>query len=230
MDQRRKSLLLLAVGLVLVLAPVVLVPSDVPTVEETTYKAERAETLDTLAPGVPSNAVLDCEGTISYRECVQAREIGYDGTMRVSNVSVELTDDGRLFFGWDYVSFKPGLARPNASMDNGSLVLSFDPVTQQQVMDDYATDYKALPSFGRRVIHEGSASTSQTYQSLDQREPILEEYQRFVDEKGTYYYLTIQRQTHHRQFPPWIVSPTLRGVVLLAGVGVLYRLVDGSSQ
>ncbi len=216
MEPRTRALLLFSLGIVLVLNPVYLFPGGVPGEKTYTYRAEQVETHYDFADAVRPSAVLDCSGSIHHRECVLARQVGYGGTLRVNNdTSVHLEDDERgLFFGYDYVRFDEGYARPNATVQNGTLVLSNEPRSQTLVLREYAVEHERLPPIGKRAVRNGSASTTRRIRLGEDVEPAVAEYERLVEYDGTFYVITRYPGEWKRPVPEWLLT-----LVRFLGVG-----------
>jgi hypothetical protein len=228
MAPRDRYLLLFLLGLGLVLNPVYLFPDGVPHEEEITYQAEQVEGVAEAHRDLPTFAVLDCSDAITHRECVQARQIGYDGRRVVENdTPVALVDDERgLYFAYDYVRFDRGYAAPNASVDNGTLVLSFSPVSQRRVLRDYAAPFEVLPPVGKEAIRDGTASTTRRFAEFNDVDRLLvDEDLRIVNRDGTFYRLELERKVTDRQFPPWILDVVRLGGVI--GGAVLAFVASG---
>ncbi|WP_136688889.1 hypothetical protein [Halorhabdus amylolytica] len=227
MAPRDRYLLLFALGLVLVVNPVYLFPNGVPREEAVTYRAEQIETVEDAHNELPVFAVLDCARTITHRECVQARQVGYDGRLAVDTDTEVVPEDDEtgLYFGYDYVRFAQGYAKPNASLDDGTLVLSFGPVSRDHVLGTYAFPFDEVPPLGKRAIRNGTASTTRLFTEFDDIDPIIDEEQRLVNRSGTFYRLELEKKVSNRQFPPWIL-----GMVRIIGViggGALAFLASG---
>lgn len=223
MTPRNRSLLLFALGLILVLNPVYVFPNGVPYEEQITYRAERIDRVGETHRKLPTSAVLDCRGPISHRECVQAHRVGYDGRVLVENetrVALEDEETG-LYVGYEYVRFDRGYTRPTASVEGGNLVLSYDPVSQKRVLSEYATPFGSLPPLGKRAIRNGSASTTRRFADFDDVEPfVIDEEQRIVNRSGTFYRIDLERKVSDRQFPPWILG-VVRIVGVIGGAGLM---------
>lgn len=233
MGSRKKTLLLFGVALLLILNPVYLFPGDGLAVERVTYEAERVENPTAMGPSVPYDAVLECGGETHYRECVQAQRVGYDGEMRVPNVTAHLEDDERgLFYGWDFVRFEAGYARPNASLDDGTLVLSFEPVSSETVMSRYAAPFESVSEPTKEAVRTGNATISRSPNAESGFELASDRFvaddERFVERDGTFYRLRLRESTVEHRLPEWVLSPLLRVAAMVAGVVLLYRLVDPS--
>lgn len=216
MAPRDRYLLLFALGLVLVLNPVYLFPNGVPHEEEITYQAHQVETVEDVHRNLPTFAILYCTELITHRECIQARQIGYGGRRSVENdTRVALEDDETgLYFAYDYVRFGQGYAEPNASLNNGTLILSLTPVSQEHVLSEYAFPFGSLPPLGKRAIRNGTASTTRRFTDFDDVDRfVIDEEQRVVNRSGTFYRVDLEKKVSNRQFPPWIL-----GVVRIGGV------------
>lgn len=215
MQPRDRALLLFAVGILLALNPVYLFPGGVPYQEAVTYRAERVE--NPLYEDVyPVEAVLDCSGPMHHRECVQATRVGYDGTLRVdTDREVHLPDDGQgLYSVYEYVHFDSGYARPNATVENGTLVLSFEPVAERAVMDRYAASYESLPPVAKRAVRNGTATVTRWSSSRDDVEPRLDDHQEFVNRNGTFYRVNAYTGASRPVVPPWLFGLLRVGSVL----------------
>lgn len=239
MEPRDRALLLFGLGLLLVLNPVYLYPGGVPYEKTYTYRAERVESLE-MAMGydaIHHSRVLDCTHGIHHRACVQAHQVGYDGTWRVDNETpVHLEDDDHgLYTDYEYVMLPGGVARPNATADNGSVVLSLEASNETDVMARYAADYEDLPEVGKQAVRDGSATTTRRFYRPDTPEPVVSEHRRFVDDGGTFYVLRRAPGEESPVIPPWLLS-LLRIAGVLGGAGLAFhargrlahdRLVDG---
>lgn len=224
-----RQAVLFGLGILLVLNPLYVFPQGVPTVEHAEFSAEVVDRLPELVDQVPPTAVLECDLPTHHRECIQARAVGYNGSKRVPETDVSLHGDGSgLHYGWDYVEFDAGFAKPNETVNNGTLVLTFEPRTRQQVMDQYATDFEDVSALVKRTIRQGSANASQQYYRYSDREPFTDDYERFVDRNGTYYHIRTTSLDQSSGFPRWLGSPSIDVVGLVGGVALLYRLIDES--
>lgn len=234
MDPRDRALLMFGLGILLVLNPVYLFPGGIPGEKTYTYRAERVDTYYEFRDAVRPSAVLDCSDGISHRECVQARRVGYGGTVTVDNdTAVRLEDDERgLFFGYDYVWFDEGLARPTATVDNGTLVLSTEPRSRTAVLEEFAVEYADLPAVGRRAVRHGSASTTRWVRLGEDVEPAVPEHERFVERNGSFYAITRDPGERWQPVPGWVLTLVrfggVGGGVALAfvGAGRHARVVD----
>jgi hypothetical protein len=229
MSVERRQAVLFGLGIRLVLNPLYVFPQGVPTVERAEFSAEVVDRPPELVGQVPPNAILECDSPTRQRECIQARAVGYNGSKRFPETDVSLHDDGSgLHYAWDYVKFDAGFAKPNETVDTGTLVLTFEPRTRQQVMDEYATDFEDVSPLVKRTIRQGSANASQQYYRLSEQEPFVDDLEKFVERNGTYYH--IQTTSLHRspRFPRWLGAPLINFVGLVGGVALLYRLIDES--
>lgn len=237
MEPRDRALLLFALGLLLVLNPVYLYPGGVPYEETNTYRAERVDSLEVAIDhgGIYPSRVLDCSDGILYRECVLAHQVGYDGTWRVdAGAAVHLEDDDHgLYADYEYVLFSEGVARPNATVENGSVVLTLEASNETAVMAEYAADFEDLPEVGKRAIRDGSATTTRRFHRPDTPEPVVSEARRFVDDGGTFYVIERVPRGVSPVLPRWLFDGLRFGGVL-GGAGLAFyargrhaRLVDG---
>ncbi|MFB6183268.1 MAG: hypothetical protein ABEI96_01825 [Haloarculaceae archaeon] len=225
MNPRDRALLLFGVGLLLVLNPVYLFPGGVPARERVTYRAERVERPDAYGTSIPAFAVLDCSDGIAHRECVQATRVGYDGTLRVDTdreVSLSGADgQRRLYFGYEFVRFEAGYARPNATVENGTLVLSYDSVSKATVMKRYAYPYDGLPSLGKRAVRNGTATATRWVVTRENDDPFVDDDQRFVVRDGTFYQLLHYEQSRRAVVPRWTFD-LLRIVGVVGGLALAF--------
>ncbi|QSG06623.1 hypothetical protein [Halapricum desulfuricans] len=214
MTPRDKYFLLFVLGLVLVLNPVYLFSNGVPSETDITYRAEEVErVLD--VDHLPFYSILSCsKEPLDRRECVQAHQVGYGGRLGVNNDSkVVLEDDETgLHFDYDFVRFDQGYAKPNASIDGGRLVLSFDPVSQKQVLSKWAVPFKSVPQLGKQAIRNGTASTTRDHAD----HPLIDDHLRIVNQSGTFYRLEPWGRESQRLFPPWIL-PIVRIIGVIGG-------------
>jgi len=205
MDPRDRALLLFVVGIVLVLNPVYLFPNGVPHEKPVTYRAEVIERPDPYASSVPGYAILDCSSEIHHRACVQAKQVGYNGSTRVDDAAFHLHDEeSGLYTDYEYVRFREGYAKPNATGRNGTLVLSYEPRTTEAVMSEYAYQYSDLPPVGKRAIQNGTTTTTRRIVDFGEYEPVLEEYQEFVERNGTFYAISRGPGRTRPVVPEWL--------------------------
>ncbi|PSP86193.1 hypothetical protein BRC83_01525 [Halobacteriales archaeon QS_1_68_17] len=67
-------------------------------------------------------------------------------------------------------------------MSNATVVLSFEPVARDAVLDRYSVDYSVAPPVARRAVDEGTATAMVQYHPEEGIERPLDEHQRLLDE------------------------------------------------
>jgi hypothetical protein len=233
---RDRALLVVALGFLLLATPLYAFPHGGHAEVNRTYSAEETTRLPPTR-GVEM-FVLECDQPTAQRACVWALRVGYDDSVRLDGPAVSLRDDETgLYTDYEFVRFEAGYARPNATVKNGTVVLSFEPVAFETVAERFAWSPDESDPVAKRALAEGSASTGWYDRDLDPYEgPHIDREERFVRDGDTYYWLERTDIEYRQMLPHWQVRLLHIGGVLVGAFLVLYgrgrhaRLVDEARE
>lgn len=226
MQPRNRALLGFLLGILLVLNPVFVFPQGLPAEKTFEYRAEPIERQGMTDDALRSRGVdvVNCDRSPAQRTCVYAARVGYGGERRIENASVaDLPDDRNgLSTHYEYVRFEEGLARPNATLENGALVLSFDPVSADAVLRRRAVAFETLPSVGAEAIRTGSAQVTQRYHDYDEIDSAVPEFQRLVTYEGDVYLIRRYPKERSTVVPSWLYW-TIRMGGVVGGAAIAFH-------
>lgn len=227
MAPRDRALLGFLLGLLLVLNPVFVFPQGLPAEKTFEYRATPLERQGMADDALRSRGVdvVDCDRSPAQRTCVYAGRVGYNGERRIENATVSRLPDDRngLYTHYEYVRFEEGLARPNATLENGSLVLSFDPVATDAVLRRHAVAFETLPPVGREAVTTGRVRVTQRYHDYDEIDPAVSEFQRLVTYEGDVYLIRRYPKERSTVVPSWLYwTIRIGGVVGGAAIAFWY--------
>lgn len=234
-------LVLVAVGVVLLLNPLYLYPGGVPAEQTYTLRAEQVDDLGgVLRSGETGAKILHCSagaGPHENRNCVFESLVGPNGTLVIQNRSLSdgTADGDALRYPFDYVTFdgKTEFYEPRTRTENGSVVLSLDPVSAWAVAENSSiVPYRAAPDAVQRAIDTGAENA--TVRLPDggppgtDRADALSEYVgsvgNLVERDGTYYRVSSGVSYDRHAVAPLAVT-TVRAVAVVAGLALIYRAV-----
>lgn len=216
------------VGTLLLVNPLYVYPDGGHYVQ--TYEFESTQVNGSVASShlrLDDRRVLRC-GLDWRRSCLLERGIGPNGTLVVDDVSAldDRRDDGRLFSSYRYVQLDSAFYRPNATVSNGSVVLSLERVDPAVVASDVAVEYRRAPDAIRRAVDTGSASTTISTPNVEhpgeRPEHELDNYGRNLVEKDGRFYAVRQVRYHGRPFSLGKHLSVLRGLGVLVGFGLVF--------
>ena len=203
-----RSLLMVAVGVVLLLNPAYLYPHGGPQRVTYEFQADRADGLGELDADVwdvDDSAVLRCTGTIHRRACLLERQLGANGTLTVTNATLyrDEQDRIRLSTGYRYVHLRSGFYEPRVNESNGSVVLRLARVNRTTVVRDLATEYEYAPPVIQHAVDNGSAAVTISVSDLTPRTVRRQELRYAapaIVKKGDSYYAVRQVRYTSRRF------------------------------
>lgn len=217
--QNRRGLVFLLLGVALLANPLYLYPGNVSHETTLTYEAERTDE-------VPRSGTLEadvrwCEdATTIARECAIAAALAGGDTLRAP-----LSDDGfedaeRPSSDYQYVRVADGYYRPIETYENGSLVVSLDPVTHAEVMRAAAVAYEDARPHLREAVDSGSATV--------RRDDVSRRDTRLVERDGAYYAVRVTESDRHPtgwgwKEPSQFVVDALRLAGWIGGVALVWR-------
>ena len=224
-----RGILLAIVGTLLLLNPLYVYPDGGHYVQ--TYGFESTQVNGSIASSLvrlDDRRVLRC-GLDWRRSCLLERGIGPNGTLIVDDASAldDERDDGRLFSSYRYVYLDSAIYRPNATVSNGSVVLSLERVDPAVVASDVAVEYRRAPDTIQRAVDTGSATTTVTTPNVElpgsKPEHELDDYGRRLVEKDGRFYAVRQVRYHGRPF--WLGKhlSVVRSLGVVVGLGLVFR-------
>lgn len=223
-----RGLLLAIVGTLLLLNPLYVYPDGGRYVQ--TYGFESTQVNGSVTSSLvqfDDRRVLEC-GLDRGRSCLLERGIGPNGTLVVDDASAldDQRDDGRLVSSYRYVHLDSGFYRPNATVSNGSVVLSLERVDPAVVASDVAVEYRRAPDTIQRAVDTGSASTTISTPNVElpgpKPEHELDNYDRKLVEKDGRFYAVRQVRYHSRPFSLRKHLSVIRGLGVLIGFGLVF--------
>ncbi|KTG08368.1 hypothetical protein AUR64_19240 [Haloprofundus marisrubri] len=197
-----------------------------------TWVAQRALTYGAFPDRLPParQRVLYCRyPDLFQRLCAYAEEFGPNGSRVIENdTAVPLGDDGQpvMEYPYEFVYLDDErFYEPRTSIENDSVVFSFDHAPPTVVAERLARPYQRLPPVTQRAVDTGNTTKTFMVYPLDDeaqhRVDLLDAYDReMVKKNGRYYELnvtTVERRP--------VVDRSLRVLLRVAGVVVgLYLL------
>jgi|GEM_PF-3231656 len=148
----RRTFLLVLVGALLLANGWWLYPQGVSYEQE--YYAE-AEPAHHPAGEFGTGAIQDCVRGVSSKRCALRRHVAADGPVRLDDpgdASVDVTNESEQ--SPEFVRLDDGYYRLTATITNGSLVLSMEPVLTERVLDVVAVNESEVDPAVRRAIGE----------------------------------------------------------------------------
>lgn len=224
-SESRRALFLAVVALLLLGNHLYVYPEGVSSETTLTYEATAT---DRIPEGLPT---LDAEirscswFPMQSWECAVFRDVA-DG----DPVEYPLRPDetvGETLFGVDYVRTPGGYHRPTHRIENGTLVLSADPVDRETVRGAAAENVTDARPFVRRAVENGSATVRES--------ELYETASYFVRDGGTYYLVepteSVERVTGWGwRDPPRLFVQALRLGGWIGGVALLVRAGEWSER
>lgn len=216
------------VGTLLLLNPLYVYPDGGHYVQ--TYGFESTQVNESVTSSlVPldDRRVLEC-GLDRRRSCLLERGIGPNGTLIVDDASAldDERDDERLFSSYRYVYLDSDFYRPNATVSNGSVVLSLERADPTVVASDVAVEYRRAPDTIQQAVDTGSASTTVSTPNValpgPKPEHELDNYGRKLVEKDGRFYAVRQVRYHSRPFSLEKHLSVVRGLGMLVGLGLVF--------
>ncbi|ELZ87292.1 hypothetical protein C453_03039 [Haloferax elongans ATCC BAA-1513] len=217
--QNRRALVCLLVGVALLANPLYVYPESVSYETTLTYEAEATNEIPEYG-----HHDIDIRWCPGGRDCAVASALASGQTLRVDLPTGSTAEeyDEPLAHDYDYVRLAEGDARFYRLVerfDDGSLVLTVEPVADEAMRKAAAEESEDVPEYVQSAIETGSATVTESE---------AREHTWFVEHDGQYYEVRNTGQTRTPtgwgwKAPPDIVVEAMRLTGWIGGIALVWR-------